>query len=114
MICYLQNIALRAWIRKFMLAAILSMVATPVFAKIIHIKVKDMAFSPKKIFAHVGDILKWDNGDFVVHTATTEDQVWNITLPAHDSGQVVLNKAGHINYYCRYHPAMTGEITVKE
>ena len=29
-----------------------------------------------------------------------------------ETARLTLQKPGHIGYYCRYHPNMTGEITV--
>jgi len=63
--------------------------------------------------AHVGDTIEWVNDDFVIHTATARDGTWDVKLPPHATGRTVVKGLGTVAYYCRYHPNMKGEITVK-
>ena len=86
--------------------------ASPAVAEEIEIKIHDMAFTPKKLLAHVGDKVKWINEDFVNHTATGKNNEWSVILLAHGAGNVTLTEPGHIDYYCKYHPTMTGQIDV--
>lgn len=86
--------------------------ASPAAAKIIKVDVTGIAFSPAKISAHAGDTIEWNNKDFVAHTATGRSGEWDVALPPHKSGRMVLEKAQHIDYYCRYHPNMKGEIEI--
>lgn len=86
--------------------------ATACAAKTIRVDATGIAFAPANVAAQVGDTVVWTNKDFVAHTATARDGAWDVTLPPHKSGQVVLKKAGTIEYYCRYHPTMKGEIRV--
>jgi plastocyanin len=79
----------------------------------IAVDVSGIEFSQKKITAHVGDKITWTNKDFVAHTATARNGDWDVALPVKGSGSVVLKKAGHIDYYCKVHPTMKGEIDVK-
>jgi plastocyanin len=37
---------------------------------------------------------------------------FEIMLPLKKSGSVAMEKAGAIDYYCRFHPNMKGRITV--
>jgi plastocyanin len=71
-----------------------------------------VAYSPAKVSAHVGDTIEWSNKDIVDHSATAKNKEWDVALPAHGTGHVVVKKAGHFDYYCKYHPTMTGEIEV--
>jgi plastocyanin len=71
-----------------------------------------LVFSPATIAAHVGDEVEWTNEDFVVHTATARHGEWDINLPPHATGDVELKKPGKIEYYCRFHPNMKGEIAI--
>jgi plastocyanin len=81
-------------------------------AKTIRVEVKDLAFVPAQITAHVGDAIEWMNDDFVVHTATARDGRWDVKLPPHATGRTVVNGPGTVPYYCRYHPNMKAQITV--
>ena len=81
-------------------------------AAVIRVDVTGIAFATVKISAHVGDTVEWNNKDFVAHTATARDGTWDVKLPPHTSGRAVMKKAGKIEYYCRYHPTMKGEIDV--
>jgi plastocyanin len=71
-----------------------------------------VAFAPAKISAKVGDTMQWTNKDFVLHSATARNGDWDVNLPPNKSGQTVLKKPGKIEYYCRLHPNMKGEIDV--
>lgn len=85
---------------------------TQVLARDIVITVKDVTFSPATVSAHVGDRLMWNNRDIVVHSATARNKAWDVVLPVNGSGKVVLKKTGHMDYYCKYHPTMTGSVDV--
>jgi plastocyanin len=76
------------------------------------IRIDNLAFAPATLKAHVGDTVEWVNADFVAHTATAKDGQWDVQLAAGGGGKTVLNKPGHISYYCKVHPTMTGEIDV--
>jgi plastocyanin len=80
-------------------------------AETIEVTVDRMTFSPADIEAKVGDTIKWINEDVFVHTATVKGG-FEIMLPLKKSGSVVMEKAGAIDYYCRFHPNMKGHITV--
>ncbi|HUN51130.1 MAG TPA: hypothetical protein VMU42_08430 [Candidatus Sulfotelmatobacter sp.] len=54
-----------------------------------------------------------ESSDFVAHTATARDKRWDIAIPVKGRGRVTLDRAGVIDYYCRFHPDMTGRITVE-
>jgi plastocyanin len=89
------------------------LLAGPAGAETIRIEVKNLAFSPAQVTAHVGDTIEWTNSDFVAHTATARNHEWDVSLPLHAKGQTVLNKSGTVEYFCRFHPNMKGEITIQ-
>lgn len=93
-------------------ATIVLAVAQAAGASVIHIRVADLAFGPAHIAAHVGDTIEWANDDFVAHTATAKDHAFDISLPPHATARLVLKAPGSFAYYCRFHPGMTGVITV--
>jgi len=81
-------------------------------AETIRITVDNLAFVPAQVSAHVGDSIEWINNDFVAHTATDRKGAFNVMLPPHKVGTVTLKEAGSFDYYCRFHPTMTGHISV--
>jgi plastocyanin len=81
-------------------------------ARLIQIKIQNLAFTPAQVSAKVGDTIEWANADFVAHTATARDGAWDVMLPPNSTRTVVLKTAGTIDYYCRFHPNMTGQILV--
>jgi plastocyanin len=93
---------------------VLMSAASAAGAETIKVDATGIAFAPQKITAHVGDRIEWINKDFVAHTATAKTgDNWDIQLAPDKTGGVTLQKAGHIDYYCKVHPNMTGEIDVK-
>jgi plastocyanin len=85
--------------------------AGPVRAQAQRITIDKLAFSPTEIEAKVGDTIEWVNNDAFAHTATVKGG-FDVMLPPKKSGSVVLEKAGTVDYYCRFHPNMKGRITV--
>lgn len=81
-------------------------------AETIRIEAKGLGFLPAAVPAHVGDVIEWVNDDFVAHTATARNGEWDVKLPPHATGSAEAKTPGKIEYYCRYHPNMKGEITV--
>ncbi len=93
----------------------LSLAATsPVAAKVIRVEVKDLEFKPAKISVKVGDTIEWSNKDLIIHTATENNDKWNVELAENSAGKMTVKDAGVIKYYCRYHPNMHGEITISK
>lgn len=90
---------------------VLAMGAVSAQAETITVTVDKMAFSPAEINAKVGDTVEWVNKDAFAHTATVKGG-WEVMLPVKKSGSIVLDKAGTIDYICRFHPNMKGQITV--
>ncbi len=77
----------------------------------IEVTIEKMAFSPAEVEVKIGDTIEWVNKDAFVHTATVKGG-WDVQLPVKKSGSVVVDKAGTLDYYCRFHPNMKGRITV--
>lgn len=93
------------------MALALAVSAVSAQAETITVTVDKMAFSPADINAKVGDTIEWVNKDPFAHTATIKGG-WEVMLPVKKSGSIALDKAGTIDYYCRFHPNMKGKITV--
>jgi plastocyanin len=83
-------------------------------AETVRIDVKSLAFNPAQVTAHVGDTVEWVNGDFLAHTATAKNHDWDVQIPPNKTARLTLKKPGAVDYFCRFHPNMTGTITVEE
>jgi len=80
--------------------------------KLLVVSMANLAFVPATITAHVGDRVAWVNNDIFLHSATTRD--FDVSLKPGASAGVRLLKPGVINYICRYHPGMKGQIVVQK
>ena len=88
------------------------LVAPSAAGEVVRVAINDLAFSPAEVTAKVGDIIEWENGDFVDHTATAKDGTWDVAIAAGKSAQLPLTTVGAFAYYCKVHPGMTGTIHV--
>jgi plastocyanin len=94
--------------------ALAAMTSLPAFGgEVIQIKMKNLVFVPAQVTAHVGDTIEWVNEDFIGHTATARNKDWDVNIGVNASGRVTLQRAGKVEYYCRFHPNMTGSINVE-
>jgi plastocyanin len=61
----------------------------------------------------VGDTIEWINNDILAHTATAKTgDNWNIAIAPKKTARLMLTKAGPVDYFCKYHPTMTGRLVV--
>ncbi|MBV9557702.1 MAG: cupredoxin domain-containing protein [Pseudolabrys sp.] len=98
-----------------LLAAMLGCaVCAPAQAETIAVAINNVAYAPTEISARVGDTIVWTNNDIVAHTATARDKSWDYNILPKKTTSMTVNKAGTIEYFCRYHPNMVGHIAVKE
>lgn len=104
-------------LRNFATAAFLLVVSAGLFAPAeaanIDATIAKMTFAPAEIQAAVGDSITWTNNDFVAHTVTAPDKSFDVVIPAHGVGSLVVKSAGSFDFYCRFHPMMKGTIVVK-
>ena len=80
--------------------------------KVHTIVMNKMAFGPAPAGIKAGDLILWVNKDLFRHTATARDKSFDVNLAAGKSARMVVRKAGLINYFCRYHPGMKGQLAV--
>jgi plastocyanin len=80
-------------------------------AQTLRITIDKMAFLPAELEAKAGDMIEWINNDAFAHTATVKGGL-EIMLPPKKSGSLIVEKAGTVDYYCRFHPNMKGRIKV--
>lgn len=76
------------------------------------ITIANMAFGPPPAGLRVGDTVEWVNADIFRHSVTARDRSFDIDLPPKTRGRLVLMRAGTVAYACRFHPGMTGRLTV--
>jgi plastocyanin len=99
--------------RRILLTALaLGAMAVPAHAATIQIVMENLVVSPAEVSAKVGDTIEWINKDVFAHTATARNGDFDITLPPKKTVTSVLNKAGSVEYYCRYHPNMKAVLTI--
>ena len=81
-------------------------------AATIQITIQYLVNMPAEASAKVGDTIEWINKDVLAHTATAKNGDWDVMIGPNKTGRVVLKKAGTVDYYCKFHPNMTGRLTV--
>ena len=99
---------------RLLALSVLGMMACtmPLAAETIRVTIDNLKFSPAEVSAHVGDTIEWVSADFVAHTATSRNKDWDVVITAKGTGRVTLQHAGEVGYFCRFHPSMTGRISV--
>ncbi len=100
--------------RAGMIALAAALWTAPAFAETIAVAIGNVDYAPAKISARIGDTIVWTNNDIVAHTATARDTSWDVNILPKKAGTYSVKKAGTIEYYCRYHPNMVGQIEVGE
>jgi plastocyanin len=93
-------------------ALLLVLVAGLARAETIQIKIDKLAFMPPQAAAHVGDTIEWVNADFVAHTATARNGSFDVMIAPSKTARTVVTAVGVVDYYCKFHPNMTGRITI--
>jgi plastocyanin len=93
---------------------LLALAAGSARAEVIEVRIEKIAYMPHKTAAHVGDTIEWVNADIVVHTVTARNGAWDVMLPPNATKRITLKSTGTIDYYCRFHPNMTGQIVSAE
>jgi plastocyanin len=87
---------------------------SPASAETIKVTIDKVAYAPVNIAARVGDVIEWSNVDLVAHTSTARDKSFDIMILPNKTQTMTVKKAGEFDYYCKFHPNMTGHISVKE
>jgi Plastocyanin len=72
-----------------------------------------MRFGPVPSGLHPGDTIIWRNDDILRHTATARDDSFDVDLPAGEAVSMVVGAAGTFEFFCRFHPGMTGTLEVE-
>jgi plastocyanin len=86
---------------------------SPASAETIKVTIDKVAYAPVNISARVGDTIEWSNIDLVAHTSTARDKSFDLMVMPNKKQTLTVKKAGEFDYYCKFHPNMTGHISVK-
>ncbi|HEV2533653.1 cupredoxin domain-containing protein [Phenylobacterium sp.] len=76
------------------------------------VTIANMAFGPAPAGLRVGDTIEWVNADIFQHSATAKDGSFDVDLAPKAHVRTVLARPGQVDFYCRYHPGMTGRLAV--
>jgi plastocyanin len=78
-------------------------------ARVHVVEMRGFEFVPARIPVAVGDTILWINHDPVPHTATARDSTWDSgRIEAGESVRMVVRREFKGEYFCVYHPVMTG------
>ena len=97
---------------RLAILTVLGLITPAMAGETIRVAVNKLKFDPPQVSAHVGDTIEWASSDFVAHTATARNKDWDVAIPANGVGRVTLERPGDVDYFCRFHPFMTGRISV--
>ena len=78
------------------------------------VDIQDFGFSPALLEVREGDTVNWVNHDIVPHTATALDGSWDTgSLAQGQSMTITVSENTSAKYFCRFHPAMRGQLKVE-
>lgn len=87
--------------------------ATPPAGATIPVSIQNFAFSPSTIAARAGDVIVFTNNDNVPHTvtqSTTSGGFRSDPIAPGTTYNLTIDEAGVYDFFCEFHPAMTGTI----
>ena len=102
----------RGSLRTGIAALAIGAMAAPAHAATIQIVMENLVISPAETTAKIGDTLELVNKDVLAHTATAKNGDFDVTMPPKQTVTYVLQKAGTVDYYCRFHPNMKATIRI--
>jgi len=77
------------------------------------VSIENFAFGPKSLSIHPGDSVTWSNDDGAPHTVTFKDgSAGARSLSPGQTFTRVFDRAGTFDYFCSFHPFMTGQVVV--
>ena len=80
------------------------------------VEIRNLSYNPDPIEITVGDTITWTNQDGVPHTATARDRdvLQSGAIQPGESFSQTFEQAGEFEYFCEFHPDMTGTVIVAE
>jgi plastocyanin len=94
------------------LAAGTALAALPALATDYTIVIDNMKFGPVPAELHAGDTIIWQNNDIFRHSATARDKSFDVDLPSKAEVRMVVGAAGSVDFFCKFHPGMTGTVAI--
>lgn len=80
---------------------------------VVTVRLSRFAFVPAIVEIRPGDTVVWINEDLAPHTATARDGSWDTgMLKTGASARITFSTPGASNYFCAFHPHMTGTVSV--
>ncbi len=78
------------------------------------VEIQRFKFVPERLVVAPGDTVIWVNLDLVPHTITAKDESWDSqALVSNQAWEMRLTEEMTGNYFCRFHPAMAGQVYVR-
>ncbi len=88
--------------------------ATPTTGATIPVSIQNFAFTPSTIAARAGDDIVFTNNDTVPHTVTQSttsgDGIRSDPIAPGSTYTLTIDEPGTYEFFCEFHPAMTGTI----
>jgi plastocyanin len=98
--------------RALVMTAALLLAASPVLATDYTVVIDKMTFGALPAELHVGDAIIWRNNDIFRHSATARDKSFDVDLPSKTEVRMVVGAAGTVEFFCKFHPGMTGALVI--
>lgn len=76
------------------------------------------AVSPASVEVKAGETVAWTNKDGTMHTVTAgrpgaKTGAFDKQVPGNTATSVTFASAGTFDYFCEFHPSMTGKVVVR-
>ena len=77
------------------------------------VTIERFKFVPADLEVKLGDTITWTNSDIAPHTATAADRSWDTgPIKKGEERSMTVTEGMASEYFCRFHPAMKGRISV--
>jgi plastocyanin len=80
------------------------------------VSIDNFLFDPKELIVPAGTTVTWVNAEDIPHTATSKASPTlfdSKTLDKDDKFSFQFNTPGTYDFFCKFHPTMTGRVIVK-
>ncbi len=94
-------------------AAALFLVATPVLAVDVAVKIGNFTFGPQEVKIKAGTTVTWTNEDDIPHTVVSPNNFRSQVIDTDGTFSFTFTTLGTYKYFCSLHPHMTGAIVVE-
>ena len=82
-------------------AGMMSFIPRPAKAILYEVEIENFAYTPARLHINPGDMVEWRNRDNVMHSATSDNGIWDSGLLARDDTYTyTFNFEGVYPYHC--------------